>query len=376
MRVGQHVAAARADRRVIVAVVPVADRASDVGPGPDTIRVELDGADARRGVTDLLGDAAWRGRLGAAGDLPLLARRASPGLSPSVVAALPPEARGADLHVVRAYLAPLGLAVAERLGSARVTLDLDDDDAAMARSLGDGEEADAFDRLLRAFAPAFAAVAVASPVDAAAMAARVGLDPVVLPNAVAVPPTVDRDPGVPPTLLYLGNLTYAPNVEGAEILARDVLPAVREVVPGVTATIAGPHVRGGPVDDLRALDGVAVLGTVAGVAPVYRTATAAVVPLRHGTGTRIKVLEAFAHEVPVVCTPVASSGLGVEDGRDVLHGSSAAELAAQVLRLLDDPALVRRLVDGGRTVAAAHAQDRGADAVRAFLAGSSARRRR
>ena len=79
------------------------------------------------------------------------------------------------------------------------------------------------------------------------------------------------------------------------------------------------------------------------LADFYAAADAVVAPIRAGGGTRIKLLEAFAHRVPVVTTPLGAEGLDVRDGIHVLLAETPAELAAACRRLRDDPALGDRL---------------------------------
>jgi glycosyltransferase involved in cell wall biosynthesis len=81
------------------------------------------------------------------------------------------------------------------------------------------------------------------------------------------------------------------------------------------------------------------------VAPCYASADVVVVPLREGAGTRIKVLEAFAHGRPVVATPAAVAGLAVRDGVTVLLGQTPALLAQQTAALLRDPVRSRQVAD-------------------------------
>ncbi|MCU1337775.1 MAG: hypothetical protein JWO19_3356, partial [Bryobacterales bacterium] len=64
--------------------------------------------------------------------------------------------------------------------------------------------------------------------------------------------------------------------------------------------------------------GVTVTGTVPDVRPFYRDALAAIVPLRTGGGTRLKILEAMAAGVPVVSTPLGAEGLAVTSGKNIL----------------------------------------------------------
>jgi glycosyltransferase involved in cell wall biosynthesis len=86
------------------------------------------------------------------------------------------------------------------------------------------------------------------------------------------------------------------------------------------------------------------------VEPAIAGSIACVVPLRLGGGTRLKVLQAMALGVPVVSTPKGVEGLDVDAGEHVLVGRAPGQLAANVLRLLAEPALAARLS------AAAHAR--------------------
>jgi glycosyltransferase involved in cell wall biosynthesis len=72
-------------------------------------------------------------------------------------------------------------------------------------------------------------------------------------------------------------------------------------------------------------------------------ASVAVVPLRYGSGTRVKILESFANRVPVVSTTLGAEGLEVEDGVHLLLADDAQELAAATVRLLGDRELRVRL---------------------------------
>ena len=74
-------------------------------------------------------------------------------------------------------------------------------------------------------------------------------------------------------------------------------------------------------------------------------ASVAVVPLRYGSGTRVKILESFAHRVPVVSTTLGAEGLDVEDGVHLLLADDPNELAAAVVHLLGDAGLRVRLTE-------------------------------
>lgn len=243
---------------------------------------------------------------------------------PSLAAHEPLDASGfAAVHVMRLYLAPCVADLLERPRGGRpfLSLDLDDDDAALHRQLGLEEEATGFERLAAWAVPRFDLV----------------VDAVEIPNAVEAPPAEAPTSGL--RLLFVGDLAYAPNVEAALRLCLEILPAV----PGATAAIVGVR----PPAFVRALadrPGVEVHADVESVTPYYADADVAVVPLDAGSGSRTKIVEAFAHRVPVVSTAVGASGLGDTDGL-LLHAETAGEFASAILRLRDDDALRNRLVD-------------------------------
>lgn len=292
---------------------------------------------------------------------PFLARFASPAAVAAAAGAFP-GVRFEVVHVMRGYLAPFAgphLEVGRPGAGPRVVLDLDEPDshalatiAALGRRRGDPAGAARDDReaarhadLERTWLPRFDRVLVASAADRARVAGRAPAARVeVVPNAVRVPRAPARRPGAGDLdLLLVGSLGHVPNEDAARFLCRAVLPRLRAamgrpVSVGIVGRAPGPAMRG-----LGAIPGVHVRGDVPRVAPYYARARLAVVPLRAGGGTRIKVLEAFAHRVPVVATPVGVEGLEVEDGRHLLVADGAAGLASACHRLLADPGLARRL---------------------------------
>jgi glycosyltransferase involved in cell wall biosynthesis len=174
--------------------------------------------------------------------------------------------------------------------------------------------------------------------------ARVGPRAAVLPNgydAPAVPARRRRQDGAP-VLALVGGLDYPPNADAAEFTAREVLPRVRAVRPDAQLWVIGTAPPA-TATRLGALPGVRVRGRVEDVSRELAEADVALAPLRYGGGTRIKILEAFAHRVPVVTTTVGCEGLDVADGVTVLIADDGAGLADACLRLLADPELRSRL---------------------------------
>jgi glycosyltransferase involved in cell wall biosynthesis len=170
----------------------------------------------------------------------------------------------------------------------------------------------------------------------------------VVPNGVDTTEVDYKPPGAGQGLLYVGQYGYRPNEAAAVELVTQVLPLVQAEVPSVTVELVGRD----PTPAVEALDtgGVAVLGAVEEVLPCLHHARALVVPLRAGSGTRLKILEAMAAGTPVVSTPLGAAGIAADDGEHLLLGESPADLAAQAVRVLSDDALAQRLSKAARAL--------------------------
>jgi glycosyltransferase involved in cell wall biosynthesis len=126
------------------------------------------------------------------------------------------------------------------------------------------------------------------------------------------------DGGTPRHLVFVGSMSYYPNVEAAVSFTRDIWPALRERLPKDAQLI---FVGANPAPEvlaLRSVEGVQVTGTVDDTRVYYRDALAAIVPLKTGGGTRLKILEAMAAGVPVISTPLGAEGLAVKSGTDLV----------------------------------------------------------
>jgi glycosyltransferase involved in cell wall biosynthesis len=130
---------------------------------------------------------------------------------------------------------------------------------------------------------------------------------------------------------------------------RSILPLVRREVPNVRLVVVG-HSPTLQVRSLAARDDVVVTGSVPDVIPHYRQARVAVVPLRGGGGTRLKILEAMALGRPVVSTSLGCEGLAVIDQEHILIADTPAEFASRVVQLLADADLRRVMTVKARSL--------------------------
>jgi sugar transferase (PEP-CTERM/EpsH1 system associated) len=165
-------------------------------------------------------------------------------------------------------------------------------------------------------------------------------------------PSGDTPSVGPPTIIFVGDMSYFPNQEAAISFAKNVFPLVRRAVPDASFQIVGRNPSPG-VQALRQFDGVEVTGYVPDVRPFLAKAWAAVAPFSIAAGIQNKILEAMACGVPVVGTTRAVQGLSSGVARLVETGENAAQLAIAVIRLLGDRELARsRGMEGRQQVAA------------------------
>ena len=138
-------------------------------------------------------------------------------------------------------------------------------------------------------------------------------------------------------LVFTGKMDYRPNVDAVEWFCQAVLPLARRQLPDLCLTVVGrnPHPR------LRALQSsgdIELTGWVESVLPYLHGAALYVVPLRMGSGTRLKLLQAMAAGCAVVSTSIGAAGLNDEARRGIVIADTAAAFAQTVLELLNDHA--------------------------------------
>jgi glycosyltransferase involved in cell wall biosynthesis len=161
-----------------------------------------------------------------------------------------------------------------------------------------------------------------------------GLRASVVPNGVDLE-RFTRRAGAPADragAVFVGKMDYRPNVDAAVWFCDEVLPRVRERDPEFRFTIVGAE----PAPAVRALGkrrGVEVTGFVDDTRPYLESAALAVAPLRSGSGTRLKILEALAMETPVVTTTTGAEGIDARDGEHLWREDDPAAFADRVVEV-------------------------------------------
>jgi glycosyltransferase involved in cell wall biosynthesis len=174
----------------------------------------------------------------------------------------------------------------------------------------------------------------------------------VVPNVVNVDSYQPQTTGGSGTLLFVGAMDWLPNRDGVEYFLTEILPLVRKELDGFRFVVAGRN----PPEDFRLrfadVPELEFTGTVPDMRTVILTAAICVVPLRIGSGTRLKILEAAAMGKAIVSTSLGAEGLEFQDGRDIVIADQPEACARAITRLFKDSdrrdamgAAARRLVE-------------------------------
>ena len=173
---------------------------------------------------------------------------------------------------------------------------------------------------------------------------------VVLPNTVPpVPAAAVHD--ATHEVLFVGSLSYGPNIEAVEWLISDIWPRLAPANVVVTLRIVGRNPSAALRQRCRDAAGVELVADAPSLVEYYHAARAVIVPLRSGGGTgRIKILEAMSFGVPIVATTQSVDGVAVAHGRDVLLADDAEGLAGRIAELLVDAPRARLIGRAGHAV--------------------------
>jgi glycosyltransferase involved in cell wall biosynthesis len=163
------------------------------------------------------------------------------------------------------------------------------------------------------------------------------------PSRVSVIPTgVDTEyfqpspePEQPDTMVFTGTMDWMPNEDGVAYFVDKIFPLIRREIPDAVFWAVGRR----PPRRIQALasGSVVVTGAVDDIRPYLGKAALCVVPLRSGSGTRIKIFEAMAMGKAVISTTMGAEGLPVRRGENIILADDPADFTRQVVQLMRDP---------------------------------------
>lgn len=172
------------------------------------------------------------------------------------------------------------------------------------------------------------------------------IDGVVIPNGVdcALKPFDQNDFKFQSNnMLFCGSLDYQPNIDGLKWFHEKVFPLLLKLKPDVRLTVVG---KGADLNVYRFLvddEHVDFIGEVESTQGYYHDASVSIVPLHHGSGTRLKILEAMSFGVPVVSTTIGAEGLEYQNDVHLLIADHPEDFAHKVFSLFQNTALFQSI---------------------------------
>ena len=146
-------------------------------------------------------------------------------------------------------------------------------------------------------------------------------------------------------IVFTGNMSYPPNVNAVEYLANEILPIVWKQIPNAKMYVAGATPD--PKVKKAACDNIVISGWLDDIRDAYAQSRIFIAPMRIGTGLQNKLLEAMSMGLPAITTPLANGSLGAENGKEILVGSNAKELAQHIITLLTDNDRAQQIAQAG-----------------------------
>jgi sugar transferase (PEP-CTERM/EpsH1 system associated) len=196
-------------------------------------------------------------------------------------------------------------------------------------------------------------VLVSSPVDGSHLESSPGPQVEVLPNGVDLDYFSYQGNGRNKAensdrLVFLGKMSYYVNVDSMLYFSQHILPLIQAHRPDVRISIVGWQPTSA-IQSLAANPAIKVTGGVPDVRPYLANATVCVCPMISGSGIQNKVLQAMAIGTPVVTTSLACQAMQVNHEEHLLVADNPETFALQVVRLLADPELRRKLSQNARS---------------------------
>ena len=165
-----------------------------------------------------------------------------------------------------------------------------------------------------------------------------GLCAMVVPNVVDFDRYAPREDDNPSTILFQGAMDWFPNRDAVTFFVARMLPVIKQSVPHIRFVVAGRNPPPAFVSKFAGVSGIEFTGNVPDMRTEIAKAAVCIVPLRIGSGTRLKILEAAAMAKPVVSTRIGAEGLNFADGEEIVLADEPRVFARAIVDLLADPA--------------------------------------
>jgi glycosyltransferase involved in cell wall biosynthesis len=202
------------------------------------------------------------------------------------------------------------------------------------------------------FLPSFSRVVAVSETDASLLGRWVSREQLaVVPNGVdSAYFHPSESPEMPESLIFTGSLDWRANVDCILYFLDEIWPDIRATFPNTTFTVVGRNPSAELIRRIENTASVSLKASVDDIRPYLRQAAVCIVPLRIGSGSRLKILEALAMGKAVVSSSIGAEGLELEPGKHLILADTPKDFLAAVSRLFRDADLCRKLGKAGRSL--------------------------
>jgi sugar transferase (PEP-CTERM/EpsH1 system associated) len=168
----------------------------------------------------------------------------------------------------------------------------------------------------------------------------------IIPNGIDTEFFSPKDTEKTYDLLFVGNMSYAPNVDSATHIVQDIMPEIWKTHSAAKLLIAGAN----PTNDIKKLasDKVVISGWIEDIRDAYASAKVFIAPMRIGSGLQNKLLEAMSMKIPSITSPLANRSLAATHEQQAIICTTPQENADAVRQLLSSEELYNQLANNGR----------------------------
>lgn len=146
-------------------------------------------------------------------------------------------------------------------------------------------------------------------------------------------------------LVFVGSMDWLPNIDGCNYFVNEILPIIRQSKPECSVAIVGRSPASGILEMSKRDPKIIISGTVPDIKPYFWGSSVSIVPLRIGSGTRLKIYEAMAAKTPIVSTSIGAEGLPVTSGKNIFLADTPTAFADNCLKLLNSETLRKSMAD-------------------------------
>ena len=147
-------------------------------------------------------------------------------------------------------------------------------------------------------------------------------------------------------LIFIGNLSYVPNIEAAKFISKKIFPLLQQKVPNIKILISGSN----PSKKVLRLsnENIKVTGWVDDIRETYCSGKVFFAPMSLGSGLQNKLLEAMSLGIPCITSNLCNESLGATHMKNIIIGNSVEQYISQILNILSKPELISEIGKNGR----------------------------